>query len=292
MATRSPAPSLPGRTLLQENRASKPCRGARYCVSWNTSGNYLWPVVDCTVVSAALQARVTKWLVVGRIVLSSLGHEGLGFLTLWPRVKRNVPGWLTGPDAHLLYSLAHHGPGTGAIVEIGSAWGMSTVFLASGSKHSRRERVIAIDPHTGDPWYLQGIAPTRSGIVMSGAQGKCEQETPFSSLQQFEATLLEFGVDDWVDSAVMTSEAAAEQIETGPIRLLFVDGLHTYEGVSLDIDSWVPRVIKDGVIVFDDYFNRNPGVGVKRAVDELLTSGLVEPTLHHEGGYFTWTRKT
>jgi hypothetical protein len=231
-------------------------------------------------------AQIRKWIRFGGIVWASLSHEGLGFLTLWRRAARRIPGWLTGPDARLLYALAHHGPGSGAIVEIGSAWGLSTVFLAAGSKRARRERVYAIDPHTGDPWYLQGIAPPRGGVVTPAGE-----HSVFSSQQQFEATLRVFGVDDWVYSVVRTSEEAARMVDTGPVRLLFVDGLHTYEGASTDFASWVPRVVRDGIIVFDDYFNRNPGVGVKRAVDELLASGTVEPRLYHEGGYFTWTRR-
>src|SRR5207245_2633501 len=89
----------------------------------------------------------------GSLALRSLRNEGLGFLTLWPRVQSLVPGWGTAPDSRLLFALAHHGPGSGSIVEIGSAWGRSTVFLARGSKQAGRERVYAIDPHTGDPWF-------------------------------------------------------------------------------------------------------------------------------------------
>jgi len=237
-------------------------------------------------VQRVIQQRLRKWARFGSIVCTSLVHEGTGFVSLWPRAKRDIPGWLTGPDARLLYALAHHGPGGGAIVEIGSAWGLSTVFLATGAKRGKRERVHAIDPHTGDPWFLQGIAPPRSGVIDASTG-----EAGFSSLQQFEATLRDFGVDDWVNSVVCTSEEAAKLVDTGPIRLLFIDGLHTYEGARTDIQCWVPRVRSGGIIVFDDYFNHNPGVGVKRAVDELLRSGLVEPQLHHEGGYFVWTRR-
>ena len=209
-------------------------------------------------------------------------------LSRYGRAQGAHSGWLTGPDARLLYALAHHGPGSGAIVEIGSAWGLSTVFLATGAKRARRERVHAIDPHTGDPWYLQGIAPPRSGVVAGPDHAAT---LAFSSQQQFEATLREFGVDDWVESVVLTSEEAAKVVDTGPVRLLFVDGLHTYEGVHTDLECWVPRVLRGGIIVFDDYFNRNPGVGVKQAVDELLTFRLVGQHLYHEGGYFTWTRR-
>ena len=77
-----------------------------------------------------------------------------------------------------------------------------------------------------------------------------------------------------------TSSQAAATLPRDPIRLLFIDGLHTYEGVAADIADWVPRVVPGGIIVFDDYMNHDPGVGVKQAVDELLETGLVVRRMH------------
>jgi Methyltransferase domain len=207
------------------------------------------------------------------LAMRSVYVEGLSFIRLWPRVRRDVKGWLTGDDALLLYGLARRGPGTGAIVEIGSAWGKSTIFLASGAKRARREKVYAIDPHTGDPWYLSE----------TNARG-------FSSLASFQANTRRFGVQDWIHPVVATSTDAARTIDTGPIRLLYIDGLHTYEGAKADISDWVSRVIRGGVIVFDDYFNQNDGVGVRCAVDELLASGAVEPALQ-KASALVWTTK-
>jgi hypothetical protein len=225
----------------------------------------------------------------GSLALRSLCHEGLGFLTLWPRVQRSVPGWGTAPDSRLLFALAHHGPGRGSIIEIGSAWGRSTVFLARGSKQAGRERVYAIDPHTGDPWFLQGVGAPVSHLDAPGYRQT--ERGAFSSFEGFRHTIRRFGVEDWVVPVVATSTDAVTTLDTGPIRLLFIDGLHTYEGVKTDIAQWVPRVVPGGAIVFDDYFNTNDGVGVRRAVNELLVSGSVEPRLRHNHGYLVWTLK-
>ena len=211
-----------------------------------------------------LPAYLVAWL---RLV----DRDIAAFLRLWHRVDPSVRGWLRAPDAYLLYRLARRGPGVGSIVEIGSAWGRSTVCLAAGSKVAQRERVTAIDPHTGDDWYLE-----EKGIG------------PIDSFAEFTKNLQAFRVDDWVQPVRMTSEAAAEAASSEPIRLLFIDGLHTYEGVSTDIRDWVPRVIPGGVVVFDDYPNPDPTVGVRRAVDELLASGLVEPRLRSAFN-LTWT---
>jgi len=207
------------------------------------------------------------------LLLTSLRAEGVGFIRTWSTVRRTVPGWLTGTDARLLYALSHHGPAHGAIVEIGSAWGRSTVILAAASKRAAREKVYAIDPHTGDRWYLED-----------------EGKTAFSSLEQFRQNLERLDVADWVHEVVATSEDAARIVDTGGIRLLYIDGLHTYEAVRQDIVDWVKRVVPGGVVVFDDYSNTRSDVGVGRAVDELLASGEVDPALRR-ADRLVWTIK-
>lgn len=204
-------------------------------------------------------------------LVSCLRPGFVRFARLWLATSPTLRGWLRAPDAFLLYELARSGPGEGQIVEIGSAWGRSTVALAAGTRAARREHVIAIDPHGGDDWYL------------------AEYDLPHdNSLAEFRANLKTHSVDGWVDEAVMTSEAAAKVVPNDPIRLLFIDGLHTYAGVRSDIDIWVRRVAHGGVIVFDDYDNRDPGMGVRRAVDELLASKLVDARLQQRFN-LVWT---
>src|SRR5687768_14649322 len=86
-----------------------------------------------------------------RLVARSLREEGLGFVRFWPRLRATVPGWTGVLEGRSLYALARSGPGQGAIVEVGSAWGRSTICLARGSKSAGRERVHAVDSHLRDP---------------------------------------------------------------------------------------------------------------------------------------------
>jgi hypothetical protein len=48
--------------------------------------------------------------------------------------------------------------------------------------------------------------------------------------------------------------------------------------------------MRSGTVVFDDYFNGKPEVGVRRAVGELLASGAVDAVLR-AGERLTWTTK-
>lgn len=48
---------------------------------------------------------------------------------------------------------------------------------------------------------------------------------------------------------------------------VYIDGLHTYEGVKVDCEKWYPLVREGGVLAGHDY--GTPHIGVKKAVDEF-----------------------
>lgn len=60
----------------------------------------------------------------------------------------------------------------------------------------------------------------------------------------------------------MTFDEAVSKFPDNSIDLLHIDGLHTYEGVKHDFETWKNKVKKDGVVIFHDiyYFQRKFGV--------------------------------
>ena len=59
----------------------------------------------------------------------------------------------------------------------------------------------------------------------------------------------------------------ADHFEDGSVDFVFIDADHTYESVVKDINAWLPKVKKGGMISGHDYLNP---CGVKQAVDELI----------------------
>ena len=62
---------------------------------------------------------------------------------------------------------------------------------------------------------------------------------------------------------------AVTYFEDGSIDLLHIDGLHTYEAVKKDFETWFPRLSSHSVVLFHDIAVRNNNFGVFRFWNEL-----------------------
>lgn len=134
------------------------------------------------------------------------------------------------------------------MIEIGSFVGESTVLFAQNFKS-----VIAIDP------FMEGY----------------DDADPTSYLFEFNnvyQTYLErTGDHKNIQTIVSTSDDAIGQLNGSKYDFIYIDGLHTYEGVKKDIENYLPLVKSGGYIGGHDYTDIVPHlVGVKRAVDEML----------------------
>jgi predicted O-methyltransferase YrrM len=67
---------------------------------------------------------------------------------------------------------------------------------------------------------------------------------------------------------------AASQFEDESLDFVFIDASHEYEDVKKDIQTWLPKVKKNGVLAGHDYYvgGYDHFPGVKQAVDECLAN--------------------
>lgn len=135
------------------------------------------------------------------------------------------------------------------MVEIGSFIGESTVIFAQHFKH-----VIAIDPFVPD---YDPQDPT------------CNSNFDFEKIyQEFLSNIEE--VKDKVTVYRITSNDAVKLLKD-KYDFIYIDGLHTYEGVKEDIINYQPLVKEGGVIGGHDYGTTHRHLlGVTKAVDEMF----------------------
>ena len=157
----------------------------------------------------------------------------------WEAV-RETTGFLTEREAKFLMLAAVAAPARGAVLEIGSFKGRSTVGLALMAKHYGGGSIVAVDPFT---------APSSTDPRLTGQR---------STFADFETSLSRAGVTDLVEPHRMFSRELAPGWSR-PLRLLWIDGDHTYDGALEDVRLYKPFLADGGILAMHDVLSRFPG---------------------------------
>jgi hypothetical protein len=140
-------------------------------------------------------------------------------------------------------------PSSGVAVELGCYKCSSTVFIAKACAKARLPHGYAIDLFTG----------TQSWGLSVDYQQEAQQR------------LDSYGLTNRV-TLIRSNTLAVDW--TRPIAAMHIDADHAYEAVWADITKYTPHIVQDGIVVFDDYDIKHPGV--TKAVHRLLAE---DPTL-------------
>lgn len=167
-------------------------------------------------------------------------------------VARTVPGYLVENEARLLGTIAACVPADGAIVEIGSFKGKSTVMLAKVAEHYGLGPIVAIDPHNSPALLDLNADPN------------------MSSFKDFLRNIETAGVAHLVEPYRAYSKDVAA-IWDRSIRFLWIDGDHTYNGAKTDFDGFFRHVNPGGVVAFHDSLHEFAGP-IRVFVEDVLRS--------------------
>jgi predicted O-methyltransferase YrrM len=174
-----------------------------------------------------------------------------------------------GDSAYLLYALVKSSK-PAVVVEIGSARGRSTCFMAMALKENGFGKLYAIDPHTQTDWNDADSVDT---------------------FEILKSNVTSLGLDSFVEIRRNTSVEVAIGWESS-VDILFIDGDHSYEGAKRDWELFSPFVKPFGSVVFHDTLwdlkpdpqYARPDMGVPRLVDELREQGYPVITLDQDFG--------
>jgi hypothetical protein len=168
-------------------------------------------------------------------------------------------GLVEASEGYRLAKLASLVPRNQAIVEIGSHTGLSTCWLAAGSRNGNGAHIFAIDPwgpprpdSMDDPWEL-------------GPEGVLQRfKDNIAGVTQYEPN------EDYGDlvTPLRTHSERASRFWVQPIGLLFVDAVHEGWAVRQDWLSWNKHMAPEGMACFHDYGDSYPGV--REAIDDTV----------------------
>ncbi|MGP0072243.1 MAG: class I SAM-dependent methyltransferase [Bryobacteraceae bacterium] len=158
-------------------------------------------------------------------------------LATYMRLSETIPGWTRNAEADALAHIAYSLEGDAVIVEIGSFFGSSTVFLAGARKLRGAGRVHSVDPFDGSGDSVS--VPHYKAIILAfGAR---------SPREHFDRNIEAAGLSDWVE----VHPGKAEQVAadwTSHIDLLVFDGDQSPSGVRAAYEAWSPWLKEGGII--------------------------------------------
>lgn len=135
------------------------------------------------------------------------------------------------------------------IVELGTHWGVSFFSFCQAAKdHSPSSQIYAVDT-----WKGEAHAGTYGENVIKTVRKIKEK--------YFDAQPIKL--------VRKTFDEALADFEDESIDLIHIDGLHTYEAVKHDFEAWLPKLKRDGMVLFHDTAEKAKYFGVYRLWDEL-----------------------
>lgn len=196
-------------------------------------------------VRQAFDEFASKWGK-GSTVIS--GSYGMGVINMC-RIERarKINGWMT--DEELVW-LAREAGTHECIMEVGSYQGRSTRALGDNTAGT----VYAVDDWKGlrtidrDWWAKQTPESERENLY-----------------EIFSANIVDLMQSGKV-IAIRCNHADTDKLHLPIPDMVFIDGSHDYESVKRDIETWLPRLVKGGLLCGHD-FNQGP---IQDAVKELL----------------------
>ena len=152
----------------------------------------------------------------------------------------------------------------GTVVELGTYKGTSFFSFCQAVKDFRlKTRLTAVDTWQGDPhsgFYGEEIYEHFRLI----------REKYYSSID--------------IHLIRKTFAEAVKSFDDDSIDVLHIDGYHTYESVRYDFETWLPKVSRNGVILFHDTHERRLDFGVYQLWEELKKKFPQHISFEHSHG--------
>lgn len=159
--------------------------------------------------------------------------------------------WFTYPN--LYKEFVRVLPNNSTFVEVGSWKGKSISFFTVESLNASKDiDIFAVDTWRGSSEHSQDpnvVDDTLYDLFLNNIKP----------------------IESHITAIRKPSVEAAEDFNDDSIEIVFIDAAHEYEPVKEDINTWLPKVRKGGLIAGHDYLLPS----VKKAVDETFGSRVI-----------------
>jgi len=166
-----------------------------------------------------------------------------------PPQSAGIEGFLDPIEERCLQWSVAQVPAGGTIVEVGSYHGKSAVNLAYAARRiGKGARVFCVD--------------TWMNTTIEHALNTDVYERFLNNTAAYR---------DVITTLRGRSAEVGREWTRGPVDVLFIDGDHSYAGVTADIEAWVPHVRRGGLILFHDSGLDDVRAGINASM------GLIRP---------------
>lgn len=173
-------------------------------------------------------------------------------------ITKNVEGCLTEREIKFLFLLGVYPTANGEVLEIGSFKGKSTIVLAKALKCIDNNKIVAVDPLT---------SPSITDPVLKGKP---------SGWEEFQNNIKVAKVEDAVEFHRMFSHELAKNWDRR-LRLLWIDGDHSYQGTKVDFDLFSKFLSNGAIIAFHDILANFDGP-IRVFMEDVLLSSNFGPS--------------
>jgi len=144
------------------------------------------------------------------------------------------------------------------LVELGTWKGHSIIYLAKKLKEQNYE------------FKLYGVDLFDNSLIHQNPGNEHLKPQIKYLWEIYNENLIRAKVRDVIQDIKKNSWESANEFEDESVDFVFIDSDHKYESVVKDIQSWLPKIKKGGMMSGHDFTQRT--AGVKKAVEELLPS--------------------
>jgi hypothetical protein len=147
-----------------------------------------------------------------------------------------------------------------------------TLLGAEVGVYEGKHAELMLTMHSGltlfcvDMWELWGVKNIQYPDTTAQIRSKMQDiKNATAKHNQAEKRLQPFG--NRAQIRMMESMDAAKEIDDGSLDFVYIDGDHSFEGVTRDMQLWYPKINSGGLLAGHDYNRLNDHCAMKRAVD-------------------------